>query len=239
MGTSSARRAPTTRLWRLAKAAATRYLSPENGWAVDAREVVASYVAALGERDGTGPAGALAAFRQTRRAAQNLGAFCCQSDSRGWPAALENWGLQDLAGVGPEILTPSLSVALEAPGGGLEQAVAHTALMGVLQNLPMDPGQGERPARLVRRFLVEAFQLRLALDLGESLETAALGISSLRQGLIDLAAWIDRAAKLPNSPPAPQTPEEWLGLPGWTWVSSLLTELILNLSDNNFSQNIL
>jgi hypothetical protein len=231
MGTSSARRAPTTRLWRLAKAAATRYLSPESSGVVESREVVASYVAALGEGDGTGPAGALAAFRQTRRAAQNLGAFCCQADSQGWPTALEDWGLQDLAGDGPEVITPSLSVALEAPGGGLEQAVAHTALMGVLQNLPMAPSQEERPARLVRRFLVEAFGLRLALDLGESLEAAASGISPLRQGLTDLAAWIDRAAILSNLPSAPLTPEEWLGLPGWTWVSSLLTELILNLSD--------
>lgn len=233
MGTSSARRAPTTRLWRLAKAAATRYLSPESGGAVDAREVVASYLAALGEGDGTNPAAALAAFRQTRRAAQNLGAFCCQADSRGWPAPLEDWGLQALAGAGSEVLTPSLAAALEAPGGGLEQAVAHTSLMGILQNLFLDHSQGDSPARLVRRFLVEAFQLRLALDLGESLEAAAPGISPLRQGLTSLAAWIDRAALLPNLPPAPLTPEEWLGLPGWTWVSRLLTELILNLAGSS------
>ncbi len=229
MGTSSARRAPTTRLWRLAKAAATRYLSPESG-SVDAREVAARYVAALGEGGGPGPAGALAAFRRTRRAAQNLGAFCCQADSRGWPAALADWAWQDLAGDGSEVLTPALGAALEAPGGGLEQAVAHTALMEILPNPPMGSSQGEEPARLVRRFLVKAFGLRLALDLGESLEAAAPGISSLRQGLTGLDAWIDQAAILPNLPPAPPTPEEWLGLPGWTWVSSLLTELILNLA---------
>ena len=182
---------------------------------------------------GTGPAGALAAFRQTRRAAQNLGAFSCQADSRGWPAALEDWGLPAMAGPGSQVLAPSLSAALEVPGGGLEQAVAHTALMGILPNLPLAPGQGERPARLVQRFLVEAFGLRLALDLGESLEAAASGIPSLRQGLAGLAAWIDRAARLPNLPPAPLTPEEWLGLPGWTWVSSLLTELILNLAGSS------
>ena len=123
--------------------------------------------------------------------------------------------------------------ALEAPGGGLEQAVAHTALMGILPKLPRAPGQGEGPARQVRRFLVEAFGLRLALDLGESLEAAAPGISSLRQGLTGLAAWIERAARLPNLPPAPLTPEEWLGLPGWTWVSSLLTGLILNLAGSS------
>ena len=233
MGTSSARRAPTTRLWRQAKAAATRYLAPESGGAVDAREVAARYVAALGAGGGPGPAGALAAFRQTRRAAQNLGAFCCRADSRGWPAALEDWGWQDLSGDGSEVLTPALSAALEAPGGGLEQAVAHAALMGILPKLPRAPSQGEGPDRQVRRFLVEAFGLRLALDLGESLEAAAPGISSLRQGLTGLAAWIDRAARLPNLPPAPLTPEEWLGLPGWTWVSSLLTGLILNLAGSS------
>jgi hypothetical protein len=233
MGTSSARRAPTTRLWRLAKAAATRYLAPESGGVVDAREVAASYVAALGAGGGPGPAGALAAFRQTRRAAQNLGAFCCRADSLGWPAALEDWGWQDLAGYGSEVLTPALSAALEAPGGGLEQAVAHAALMGILPKLPRAPGQGEGPDRQVRRFLVEAFGLRLALDLGESLEAAAPGIPSLRQGLTGLGAWIERAAILPNLPPAPLTPEEWLGLPGWTWVSSLLTGLILNLAGSS------
>ena len=100
--------------------------------------------------------------------------------------------------MGPEVLTPALSAALEAPGGGLEQAVAHTALMGILPKLPRAPGQGEGPARQVRRFLVEAFGLRLALDLGESLEAAAPGISSLRQGLAGLAAWIDRAGQTPE-----------------------------------------
>ena len=230
MGTSSARRAPTTRLWRQAKAAATRYLSPENGGIAEAREVAARYVAALGEGGGPGPAGALAAFRQTRRVAQNLGAFGCQAGSRGWTAALKDWGWPGLAGDGSEVMTPTLSAALEAPGGGLEQAVAHTALMGILPELPRASSQGEEPARLVRRFLVEAFQMRLALDLGESLETAAPGISALRQGLTGLAAWIDRAANLPNLPPPPLTPEEWLGLPGWTWVSSLLTGLIVNLA---------
>ena len=52
MGTSSARRGPTGRLWRLAKGAATRYLSPGNAAAVAAGEVAARYVAALGEAGG-------------------------------------------------------------------------------------------------------------------------------------------------------------------------------------------
>ncbi|MCL4504299.1 MAG: hypothetical protein M1438_20940 [Deltaproteobacteria bacterium] len=237
MGTSAARRAPTSRFWRLAKAAATRYLSAEDGGAVDAREVAARYIAALGEGGATGPAEVLAVFRQTRLAAQNLGAFCCQAGSQGWRAALEDRGLKDLTEAGPEIPTPSLGAVLENPGGGLEQAVAHAALMVVLQNLPMNPEPEEGSTQVVRRFLVEAFQLRLALDLGESLEAAASGITSLRQGLTGLAALIDQAAVHPNAGSAPQTPEEWLGLPGWTWVSSLLTGLILNLTGQVLSKN--
>ena len=47
MGTSSARRGPTTGLWRSAKGAATRYLSPGAAGEVSAREVVARYLTAL------------------------------------------------------------------------------------------------------------------------------------------------------------------------------------------------
>src|SRR5208337_4267728 len=99
MGTSSARRGPTGPFWRLAKRAASRYLSPGTAGRMSAREVAARYVAALGE-GGVPPdlAGALAAFRLTRRVAQNLGAFCCQAASRGWPATLDAWGLKAAAG---------------------------------------------------------------------------------------------------------------------------------------------
>ena len=138
MGTSSARRGPTGPFWRLAKRAASRYLSPGTAGRVAAREVAARYVAALGE--GSAPpdlAGALAAFRLTRRVAQNLGAFYCQAASRGWPAALDAWGLKEAAGEEVRAVPAhSLSAALEFPGGGLEQAVAHTALMGLLLQQP-------------------------------------------------------------------------------------------------------
>jgi hypothetical protein len=76
MGTSTARRAPTTRAWRLAKGAATRYLSPESAAPAEAREVIISYVAALEQGSGQEAGGALAAFRLTRRIAQKLGEFC-------------------------------------------------------------------------------------------------------------------------------------------------------------------
>ena len=250
MGTSSARRGPTRPFWRLAKRAASRYLSPGTAGRVSAREVAARYVAALGE-GGVPPdlACALAAFRLTRRVAQNLGAFYCQAASRGWPAALEAWGLKEAAGE-EVIAVPahSLSAALEIPGGGLEQAVAHTALVGLLLK-PPPGGRGggvfvpalvpvPEAARLVRRFLGDAFSLRLLLDLGESLEAAAPGFSPLRQGSIEISRWVERAAADPGlAAPHLRSPEDWLGLPGWTWVTGMLQGLLLHLTDQGFPQN--
>ena len=90
MGTSSARRGPTTGLWRAAKGAATRYLSPGAGGEVSAREVVARYLAALAETPGQGEA--LAAFRFTRKVGQDLGALGQEVEARGWEAALARAG---------------------------------------------------------------------------------------------------------------------------------------------------
>ena len=251
MGTSSARRGPTGPFWRLAKRAASRYLSPGTAGRVSAREVAARYVAALGE-EGVPPdlAGALAAFRLTRRVAQNLGALYYQAASRGWPTALDAWGLKEAAGE-EVIAVPahSLSAALEIPGGGLEQAVAHTALVGLLLK-PPPGGRGggvfvpvpvpvPEAARLVRRFLGDAFSLRLLLDLGESLEAAAPGFSPLRQGSIEISRWVERAAADPGlAAPHLRSPEDWLGLPGWTWVTGMLQGLLLHLTDQGFPQNI-
>jgi hypothetical protein len=236
MGTSSARRGPTGRLWRVAKATATRYLAPESAGPAEAWEVVTRYVAALGEGGGLGTAGALAAFRLTRKAAQNLGAFWSQGDSQGWPAALHAWGLQDWAEEEPVTLAPSLGAALAVPGAGLEQAVARTALVQILLEAPASPGRGTSPApalfpgapRQVRRFLSAALHLRLALDLGESLEAAAAGFAPLQEGLSRLGDVIQQAAEAGRPPPEALTPEHWLGLPGWTWVTRVLEGLLLH-----------
>ncbi len=232
MGTSSARRGPAGRLWRQARGAATRYLSPETAGAVTAREVSARYVAALGEAGDPGLAGALAAWGLTRRVAQNLGAFGCQVASQGWPAALSAWGLQDPA-AGSGTAAPALAAALGTAGGGLEPAVAHTALVGVLLQL-REPGSSAAAvdaARLGQRFLADAFLARLTLDLGASLEAAAAGFGPLRQGLREIAACIHQAMQTDGLPaPTPLTPEAWLGLPGWTWVTRVLEGLLLQLA---------
>ena len=170
MGTSSARRGPTTGLWRAAKGAATRYLSPGAGGEVSAREVVARYLAALAETPGQGEA--LAAFRVTRKVAQDLGALWQEVAARGWDAALKERGLAPLAREPAEMLAPGVSGVLAGSGGGLEEAVVRTALALVLRPAVQSQDRPE-PAQVVRQFLVTAVHLRLALDLGEPLEAAA------------------------------------------------------------------
>jgi hypothetical protein len=83
----------------------------------------------------------------------------------------------------------------------------------------------------VGRFLSNAFHLRLNLDLGESLEAAAPGFPRLRQGLTGLADYIGQAAETaaPREQ-TPRTPEHWLGLPGWTWVTEMMEALMSRLT---------
>ncbi|MGA8139616.1 MAG: hypothetical protein WB948_02945, partial [Desulfobaccales bacterium] len=103
---------------------------------------------------------------------------------------------------------------------------------GVLAPVPIPEA-----ARLVRRFLGDAFSLRLLLDLGESLEAAAPGFSPLRQGTIEISRWIEQAAADPSlAAPPLRSPEDWLGLPGWTWVTRVLQGLLRSLRDQGCPQ---
>ena len=217
MGTSSARRGPTTGLWRLAKGAATRYLSPGAGGEVSAREVVARYLAALEETPGQGEA--LAAFRVTRKVAQDLGAFCQEVEARGWDAALARPG-SGAAGPGAGAMpAPGVSGVLAGSGGGLEEAVVRTALALVLGpavaisgpagagsdgaavsghgDAPASgPGPGGAPGS-------RGGQLR-----------AAPGRTNRIKAVIEAGA---AAAGAP--PELPATPGHWQGFTGWTWVT--------------------
>jgi len=231
MGTSSARRAPTTPLWRLAKAAATRYLAPAGAGAVAAGEVVARYLAALGEGAGEASAPGLAACRFTRRVAQDLGAFGSQAAFLGLPAALAAWGLGELAAQPWTLAAQGLGALLAGAGGGLEEAVVRTSLAAILMDLqPGKSGSGPQgpapepvaPDRLVREFLAGALYVRLALDLGEPLEAAAGGGAGWQQGLAGLRERIAGAARAAGAGAAPALPAEWRGLPGWSWVTEVM-----------------
>jgi hypothetical protein len=228
MGTSSARRGPTTALWRAAKGSATRYLAPAAGGEVSAREVVGHYLAALAEVPGQGEA--LAAFRVTRKVAQDLGAWGQEVAAHGWEAALAGRGLAPLASGPPELLGPGVAGVLAGNGGGLEEAVVRTALALVVGEAVPSRDRME-PAQVVRRFLVTAVHLRLALDLGEPLEAAAGSSGRLRDGLSRIKVWIEGGALAANaaSPAPPDTPGLWQGLTGWTWVTEVMAGLLKNL----------
>ena len=227
MGTSSARRGPTTGLWRSAKGAATRYLSPAAAGEVSAREVVARYLAALEETQGQGEA--LAAFRVTRKVAQDLGALWQEVAARGWDLALKDRGLAALAREPAAMLAAGVSGVLAGSGGGLEEAVVRTALALVLRPAVQSQDRPE-PAQVVRQFLVTALYLRLALDLGEPLEASAGSSGRLRDGLSRIKAVIEAdalAAGGPSEPPA--TSGLWQGFTGWTWVTEVMAGLMQNL----------
>lgn len=237
MGTSSARRAPTTAWWRAAKGAATRYLSPSGGGEVTAREVAARYVAALGEGAAQADPSGLAAWRLTRKAAQNLGAFWAETASTGRDAAFHPWGSGRMSPPSRESPAHGLSAALVPSDGGLEEVVARTALFTVLATVlpsclaPRDrPAGTPEPAQLVRRFLATALFLRLNLDLGESMEAAADSASRLRAGLEGIRRQMEQAATLSEpAGPGPQAPGDWRGWPGWSWVSETLKTLLQHL----------
>jgi len=218
-------------LWRAAKGAATRYLSPGAGAEVSAREVVARYLAALKETPGQGEA--LAAFRVTRKAAQDLGALWQEVASRGWEAALEAEDLAPLVREPASTQAIGVSGALAGNGGGLEAAVVRTAMASVLRE-SMQSQDRPDPAQVVRQFLVTALHLRLALDLGESLEAAAVGFGRLRDGLSRIKAVIEAGA-LPAGarPEPPATPGLWQGFTGWTWVTEVMAGLMGNLEQGD------
>ncbi|RJR40190.1 MAG: hypothetical protein C4567_11075 [Deltaproteobacteria bacterium] len=226
MGTSSARRAPTTWRWRRAKAAAGRYLAPEEGAGLEAREVVARYLAALGE-DGASGQGLAAEFRLTRKAAQNLGAFLSEAASRGWDAA---WGAttgSSEPGPFQETARPVLASTLLEADGGLEAAVARSSLVMVLHGLEGAPPPS--PAQAVARFLAEALYQRLTLDLGESLEATGRSYGQWRQGLAGLRSWIVQAGEMELDEPPP--PQQWRGLAGWQWVTLALEKMLGRLQE--------
>jgi len=223
MGTSSARRGPTTALWRAAKGAATRYLSPEGGGAVTAQEVVARYLVALEETPGQGDR--LAVFRFTRKVGQELGTFWEERHSRSWEESLQDRGLAPLVHGDAGLLAHGMSEVLAGSGGGLEEAVVRTSLALVLRPAVQSPDR-LAPAHLVRQFLATAVYLRLALDLGGPLEAAAGSFKRLQDGLNQIKTMIEVNVPTDGQSAPPATPEHWQGLSGWTWITATLAALI-------------
>ena len=175
----------------------------------------------------------MAAFRVTRKAAQDLGALWQEAAARGWDLVLKDRGLAALAREPADMLAPGVAGVLAGSGGGLEEAVVRTALalvIGPAVHLQDRP----EPAQIVRQFLVTALHLRLALDLGEPLEAAAGSSGRLREGLSRIKAVIEAGALAASGPSeSPATPGNWQGFTGWTWVTEVMAGLMQNLEQGD------
>jgi hypothetical protein len=189
--------------------------------------VVSRYVAGLAESSAAAGRDLLGAFRLTRRAAQELGAFWETAVAGGWETALADRGLTDLAGASPEAVIPALVQSWQEEDGSLEAAVARVALGLTLEKV-LPSSQVFTPevdaTLLVGDFLAAALTQRLLLDLGESLEAATPDWAHLREGAAHLAAEIAGAAA-PFSE-APPKAGQWQGLAGWLWVTGRLDTIL-------------
>lgn len=226
MGTSTARRTPGIRVWRMAKVTATRYLSPAAGQPVTARELVSRYITAL--KEGTeSEGGALAAFRLTRKVGQQLGAFCQHSRKEGLPAALSAWGVSAAPLPESQALAHGLATLWLDETGSLEEAALRPALVGSLlewfRTVKDDPGPAKTEAfRIVKSFLAAALCHRLVFDLGEPLEAVAPGWRPLAAALAGIQQEITQAVDAAAE--AASSPANWQGLEGWVWVTRVLEE---------------
>lgn len=190
MGTSIARRAPTGKFWRVAKATASRFSSPKNTGQVTAAEVTARYVTALGESSpGSRTSSEQPSLPQILQGAQNLGGFYQKLTLQGLDQTLSEYGLGHLIGSSPLTVISGLVDALTGPGAVLEEAVARSALIdlwaGKLAEAAEDYFSWSNRWRSectlptvinqIRHFLAEAVFQKLASDLGEPLEAQAGG----------------------------------------------------------------
>uniref|UniRef100_A0A7C3V9F0 Uncharacterized protein n=1 Tax=Desulfobacca acetoxidans TaxID=60893 RepID=A0A7C3V9F0_9BACT len=225
MGTSTARRGPSTPRWRLAKSIANRYLAPTTASPVEAREVVRRYLAALQE---TAPGqDLLAEFRLTRKAAQLLGEFGDILAESGLAAALEAWGAAGLKEASPEAAALGLTSAWLQENAGLEAAVIRAALPACLIGA-ITPSRSRSTREdgpfLVKTFLAMVLSRRLAFDLGESLEAAVIGWPSYHKALTQLENELATAAsELSADPPGIG---KWQGLAGWLYVTGILEKIL-------------
>lgn len=208
MGTSTARKPPSGRLWRAAKTAAGRYLATA-GDVVSAQEVLHRYVAAVtaaAEAEGASPF-----FRLARQVAQELGAFW--EERIGQPAAEAPSPLAGLA------RAQALAETWLPEKGSLESAVCRSALITVLHT---HLTRSTRAAtEVVRDFLAQAVAVRLYLDLGETLESMAPDSARLQQGWEGLRRVLWQRLTASEPPPT----GAWRKLAGWLWITRLLEGL--------------
>jgi hypothetical protein len=199
---------------------------------MEAREVVRGYVAALQETSAVQGQDLLAGFRLIRKVAQRLGELGDALAGADLPAALQASGVKKSDQLHPEEIIPCLAQAWIEEPGGLEAAVAGSALAACLNHVlksdptPASPVDGPS---LAKAFLGISLYQRLVLDLGESLEAAAPGWPAYHRGLAGLQA--ELMAGLDDLPGAPPGAGQWQGLAGWLFVTGILENLLQHFQD--------
>ncbi|MFP3867959.1 MAG: hypothetical protein ACLFUU_07345 [Desulfobacteraceae bacterium] len=241
MGTSTARKAPTGKFWRRAKASASRFSSSKNNGQVSAAEVVAGYVTAIKDNQAAAPI-----FPQIQQVAGNLGRFYQKLALHGLDQAWRDFGLDELIGTPMPSTLPALVDILAGPGAALEAAVARSALIEILAAGPVSTKDGyfeQRAAKpgepspqtisgRIRNFLAEAVYQKLASDLGEALEaqaadswTGAARLQELRQSIQGIL------------PPPDEEIEEfdlsWSDLQSRAWIEAQLQLLLDRLEQGH------
>lgn len=205
MGTSSARRAPVSRPWRLAKTLTSRFASGKEATPPLAREVVARYLTALEGRSTGTVAASGPLLPEVARTAMNLGNFYQAWHQEGMETAAAYVGVP----VGPRAsdeFIPLLLDRLAGPGSTLGEAAARAALLDHFETIwdggaPSNPkmsaaGSPDRGGQAgVAHFLGLALYRKLTSDLGESLEYHAPSVQAGCRRQEELKAHILAAAE--------------------------------------------
>lgn len=225
MGTSSARRPPGTRAWRLAKGLAGRYFASDPPQPAAAREVVCAYLHALKETCAPAGDNVLAAFRITPTVALKVGELGEAVLEQGVPAALESLGVPAGPDLDPLASVLALGHLWVGEEGGLEAAAVRSALAACLLPFLRDRSGATIPgsALLVQEFLAQVLLRRLGSDLGESMEAASADWEIFRQGMETLATALRALMGALASPKPPAG--RWTGPRGWLYVRELLEKL--------------
>ena len=226
MGTSAARRAPTTRLWRLAKGAATRYLSPARRWGGHGR---GGGWPGIWRPWGRGTRGRWRPCASPGRWPRIWGLWRRWPHPRGGKGPLTAWGLGELVGGLPGRAALGVSGALVGAAAGWRRPWPGLPWPRVLMTAgrlgPQRPAARVEPGQLVR-----AFWPRPAPQAGPGPGGAAGGGRRPVTGAPERPGrrckrWID--GRLRPRPPGARRPGGLARPAGWTWVTEVTAERLL------------
>jgi hypothetical protein len=209
MGTSRSYTAPTSGGWPPAKGIATRFARQggAGGGAVESRQVMNSYVQALG-----GAIAATAGATAGKTAAVQLGQFLSTAAISGLDAALQQQGLVALSGSNTTDVLVELVDRLAGTGRTLEEATARAAMVTVLERefsqaetfadldqLCTEALDSTGVSRILESFLAEYVYQRMVEEIGDRLVNGAVSSTDLCRVEQDLHDFITADVKFEST----------------------------------------